>query len=325
MKEVWPRGSEWRKWDLHLHSPGTKLNDQFKVNTGAPWDEYCQKLHDSDVQVFGITDYFSADGYFNTYTEFDKRYPNSGKVFFPNIELRTGDVVNRAQEEVNVHLIFNPFQSNCKSKIRAFLQSLETNKTEGGGGRHVRALELSEKRDFEEATTTREFIHKALIDTYGRDADLLNYLLIVTAANNDGIRAEHGKRRKYLITDELDKFSDGFFGNAGNVKYFFSCNRAEDKTEHTNPKPVLSGCDAHSFAELDERLGQVVSNSEGIFLEPTWIKSDLTFEGLKQLIFEPQNRVYIGKEPEIERRVREHKTKYIDALHVTSIDGYQGL
>jgi hypothetical protein len=23
------RGSEWRKWDLHLHTPETKLNDDF--------------------------------------------------------------------------------------------------------------------------------------------------------------------------------------------------------------------------------------------------------------------------------------------------------
>ena len=324
MNETWPRGAEWRKWDLHLHSPGTKLNDQFKFKKRNLWEKYCKKLYNSDVQAFGITDYFSADGYFNTSNEFGNRYPNSGKVFFPNVELRTGDVVNTSQEEVNIHLIFNPFQPNFKSEIRGFLQSLKTNKTKGDGGRHIKASELSEKRHFEEATTTREFIHEALTDTYGRGADLLDYLLIITAANNDGIRPERGKKRKLLITDELDKFSDGFFGNAGNVKYFLSCNRAEDKTEHTSPKPVLSGCDAHSYFELNERLGKVVSDSYGIFLEPTWIKSDLTFEGLKQIIFEPQNRVYIGKEPEIERRVRENKTKYINALHITNIDGYKG-
>jgi len=100
---------------------------------------------------------------------------------------------------------------------------------------------------------------------------------------------------KLLITDEVDKISDAFFGNAGNVEYFLSTNRAEDKNVHTEPKPVLSGCDAHSLSDLDERLGQVVSDSSGIVLEPTWIKSDLTFEGLKQIIFEPGNRVFIGE------------------------------
>ena len=30
------RGSEWRIWDLHIHTPGTKKNDQF---TGSNLDE----------------------------------------------------------------------------------------------------------------------------------------------------------------------------------------------------------------------------------------------------------------------------------------------
>ncbi len=27
-------GSEWRRWDLHIHTPGTALNNQF-----GDWDE----------------------------------------------------------------------------------------------------------------------------------------------------------------------------------------------------------------------------------------------------------------------------------------------
>lgn len=317
------RGSEWRKWDLHIHAPGTKLNDQFNAAGGDVWDEYCKRLHDSDVQVFGITDYFSADGYFSAREKFRVRYPDSGKVFFPNIELRTNDVVNRGQEEVNIHLVFNPFRPDHEDKIKSFLEFLKTSKTDGSN-RNVRASELTNKTHFEEATTTRAFIRKALEETYGKGAELLDCVLIVTAANNDGIRPERGKKRKLLLTDEVDKFSDAFFGNAGNVEYFLSTDRAEDKTERTEPKPVLSGCDAHSLLELDERLGQVVSDSSsGIVLAPTWIKSDLTFEGLKQIIFEPRNRVFIGEEPEILRRVREHKTRYIESLHITCVDGYQ--
>jgi hypothetical protein len=107
-------------WDLHLHAPGTKLNDQFRVDSGDMWHEYCRKLHESDVQVFGITDYFAADGYFSAREEFRKRYTASGKVFLPNIELRTNDVVNKEQEEVNIHLVFNPFRPDHEDKIRSF-------------------------------------------------------------------------------------------------------------------------------------------------------------------------------------------------------------
>lgn len=318
------RGSVWRKWDLHLHPPGTKLSNQFKTADGSDvWDAYCRKLHESDVQAFGITDYFSADGYFSACEKYRQRYPDSPKVFFPNIELRTNDVVNKEQEEVNVHLLFNPFRPDHAEKIKSFLNTLKTNKTESAG-RNVKASELKRERDYAAATTTRLYIQEALAETFGRDADLLDSLLVITAANNDGIRPERGKQRKLLITDELDKFSDAFFGNAGNVHYFLKTNRAEDKEEFTKPKPVLSGCDAHSLSDLDERLGQLVSDANhGIVHEPTWIKADLTYEGLKQIIFEPHNRVFIGAEPDIERRVREYKTRYIESLHVTCIDGYR--
>lgn len=318
------RGSVWRKWDLHLHAPGTKQNDQFKSPDGSDvWDEYCRRLHDSDVQAFGVADYFSADGYSSAREKYKERYPNSTKVFFPNIELRTNYVVNKAEQEVNVHLIFNPFLADHQGRIKSFLSALKITKTDSVD-RDIKASELSQTHDFEGATTTREYIRNALTDTYGRDADLLDCVLIVTAANNDGIRAKAGIKRKAVISDELDKFSDAFFGNARNVDYFRSTNRAEDKQEYTDPKPVLSGCDAHSLADLDEKLGQVVSDAtDGIVHEPTWIKADLTFEGLKQIIFEPGNRVFIGAEPDIERRVRENKTRYIESLHINCVEGYR--
>src|ERR1700754_3096538 len=94
------RGSEWRKWDLHLHSPGTKLADGFGGTGKEVWDEYCRALHDSDVHAFAITDYFSADGYLRCVSEYKERYPACRKLFLPNIELRTCYVVNKAQEEV---------------------------------------------------------------------------------------------------------------------------------------------------------------------------------------------------------------------------------
>ena len=323
MRTTWPRGSEWRKWDLHIHAPDTKLNDQFRVQQGDKWDDYCEALHESDVEVFGITDYFSSSGYYCTIDRFHKRYPNSPKVFLCNIELRISEVVNRAQEEVNIHLLFNTFRRDFDQKLRFFLHSLKTNKT-GDGDRHQPASELNTKSQFESATTTRGFIREALDATYGPNADLLDHLLILTAANNDGIRAEPGKRRKLLITDEIDKFSDGFFGNRNNSEYFLNTQRGEDKEERFAPKPVLSGSDAHSFDDLSTKLGQVFLDAQGNVLEPTWIKADPTYEGLKQIIFEPANRVHIGEEPRILSRVRNNKTRYIDKIIITSIDDYKG-
>ncbi|MGN6313901.1 MAG: TrlF family AAA-like ATPase [Rhodanobacteraceae bacterium] len=319
-----PRGSEWRKWDLHLHAPGTKLNDQFRAPVGGElWDEYCRRLHESDVQAFGITDYFSADCYFAVVAEYRQRYRDCPKIFFPNVELRTSYVVNRAEEEVNVHLIFNPFRPDHGSRITSFLGALKLTRTDSSD-RDVKASELTRTIDFESATTTREYIRTALLETYGRDAELLDHVLIVTAANNDGIRAKPGVKRKAEISDELAKFSDAFFGNAGNVDWFLGTSRAENKSEYTAPKPVLSGSDAHCLGDLDAKLGKVVTTrTDGVVLEPTWIKADLTYEGLKQIVFEPANRVHVGAEPDVERRVRQNGTRYIESLHIDCVAGYR--
>ena len=325
-----PVGSLWRKWDLHIHSPGTKLNDQFKLKDGDVLTEYCRKVHESGVSAFGITDYFSADSYFSFIDKFRELYTKSPKVFFPNIELRTSDVVNVAKEEVNVHIIFNPFQPEYEKKIRTFLQHLKTNKT-GNGSRNVKASELTTTVDYEGATTTRNFIQEAFDETYGQKADLADHVLIFTAANNDGMRTEtetidgkqRGIKRKAVITDELDKFSDGFLGNSGNAEYFQRTDRLENKKEAAKPKPVVSGCDAHSFVELDKWLGKCDLEEGRVIRQPTWIKADLTFEGLRQIIYE-QSRVFIGEEPEVEGRVRGNQTKYIRSVYLTQADGYAG-
>ena len=42
------RGSEWRKWDLHIHTSGTAKNDQYG-NPGDVWEEYIDALEKSDI------------------------------------------------------------------------------------------------------------------------------------------------------------------------------------------------------------------------------------------------------------------------------------
>ena len=81
-----PRGSEWRKWDLHVHAPGAKLNDGYIAP--PDWDQYCKVIEESDVEAIGIADYFSLDSYFEFCKQHRQRYPDSQKVFFPNLELR---------------------------------------------------------------------------------------------------------------------------------------------------------------------------------------------------------------------------------------------
>ena len=65
------RGSEWRRWDLHIHTPGTQKNDQYEgTNLDEKWDRFYQRIADyigdgldpmKNIAVIGITDYLSID------------------------------------------------------------------------------------------------------------------------------------------------------------------------------------------------------------------------------------------------------------------------
>src|SRR5690606_10532022 len=90
---------------------------------------------------------------------------------------------------------------------------------------------------------------------------------------------------------ELQRLSHIIFsGRPGDRIYW--CGKGTDSIEiieqtYGSLKPCLHGCDAHN-------LDKVGNPDEDRYC---WVRGDLTFETLRQLCFEPENRVYIGKEP----------------------------
>jgi len=55
-----------------------------------------------------------------------------------------------------------------------------------------------------------------------------------------------------------------------------------------------------------------------------WIKANPTFEGLKQVLHEPKDRIFLGERPEIHIQVETNPTKYIDSLKITQEATYNG-
>lgn len=115
-------------------------------------------------------------------------------------------------------------------------------------------------------------------------------------SNGDGRGAE--------FATELDKSCDMFFGNKNNVNFFLNKEDSPRKKLGLPPKPVLTGCDAHSFDDIEKKLGKN-STEDNYTSEITWIKADPTFEGLKQIIQEPEDRVKIQ-----ETKPDDNKTPY---------------
>lgn len=102
-----PRGSIWRKWDLHIHTPSTKLNNNFKGATDAEkWESFITKLEQTDLSVIAPTNYFCIDGY-QKILEYKRRGRLSNILsVYPNVEFRIQQP-NRQGDFINLHVLFS--------------------------------------------------------------------------------------------------------------------------------------------------------------------------------------------------------------------------
>ena len=70
-------GSEWRKWDFHVHTPYSLLNNQYSIDpfdSTNNFDTYVVELFtravEKGVAAIGITDYFMMEGYKRIRTQY---------------------------------------------------------------------------------------------------------------------------------------------------------------------------------------------------------------------------------------------------------------
>ena len=114
-----PRGSEWRRWDLQVHTPFSALNNGF----GQDFDHYAktvfEKAIENKIAVIGVTDYFCIDGYKHLLALRDDVASLSALIgedhvaaarrilLVPNIELRTSVIVTRPGRRVRVVAIID--------------------------------------------------------------------------------------------------------------------------------------------------------------------------------------------------------------------------
>ncbi len=97
-------GSEWHRWDLHVH---TKASYDYKYNGEDADEMLCRKLYESGVSAVAITDHFKIDSGEITHLRQICRDKNYNICFFPGVELRTDKGAN------NLHLILIfPMESN---------------------------------------------------------------------------------------------------------------------------------------------------------------------------------------------------------------------
>lgn len=293
------RGSQWRRWEPHIHGPGTVLNDQF----GGPdaWEKYLQALREATptIEVVAVTDYYVTD----VYEEVLKhkaagKLPNV-KLVFPNVELRL-DVAAKSGF-VNLHLLVSPEDPEHLHQLGRILTRLQfnafgdrfdcTRKDLVALGKRCAPEIVDERAALAEGATQFKVNFAQLREVYHEsDWAKRNILIAVAGGAGDGTSGIR-QAADATVRQEIERFAHVIFASSPAQREFWLGQRAvsvdELTTRYNGCKPCLHGSDAHTMSTV----GQPTDNRF------SWIKGGLEFDSLRQACIDPEGRAYVGGEP----------------------------
>lgn len=300
------RGSTWRIWDFHLHTPCSVLNRQFgDPHSDETWERYIEAIETTaakkGIAAIGITDYFTIEGY-KRVLEYREQGRLKDVMVFPNIEFRVDPIIDGRR--LNYHVLFSP-EVPVTDIEEHFLHDLNfVHNQETFERKNLRKLKVSNLEDFGEtlraqhkpfqkktpleigfmnAKVALDEIKQRLIDDHRFSGE---YLLVLADDFSIDWNSQDHAVRKQLI-----QMSHAIFTSNGKSREFYLGKRhaSEDAfvDEFRSLKPCIWGCDAHGFEQR--------------FLEPDqerycWVKGEVSWEGLKQVLYEPEERVRIQRD-----------------------------
>lgn len=341
----YPRGSEWRKWDLHVHSPHSALNNGFGDDFGAYARELLKRAAEKEIAAIGITDYFCIEGY-NQLRRLLSNRPESEQLLgpelqefaqrvliIPNVEFRASVIVRSPDgndKRVNFHVLFSD-ELEPQLIEDAFLREIKfTAEASPGGpdeqwsltidnlkalGRRLKDAHANfrDRSDLAIGMTNAVVSREDVVNTLERQASRFRHkYLIVFPASDDLSRCSwdgQGHLPRKLFVQGCSML---FSSNEANRQFGLGrkhSSKAAFLAEFRSLKPCIHGSDAHTYESLFEP-------EQGRYL---WIKAAPTFQGLRQLLYEPESRVHIGREPDALARVRRNPTRYMNAIRFSRV------
>lgn len=293
-------GSIWRRWDPHLHAPGTVFNDQFGNND--PWEEYLTKLETAVpiIEALGVTDYFSMDTYEEVCSWSDKgRLPNIGLIF-PNIEMRYAVGTSKGAP-VNFHLLISPDDPDHVAQTKRFLECLTFKLGDDNYrcrrddiirlGKAYTGKKLDDDAAFQEGANQFKVEVDRFLEAWSDNRWIRkNALIAIAASSRDGTAGLQKDASLAALRRKIECKAHIIFSSQPNQREFWLGHGVVSEKELINTygglKPCLHGSDAHSI----DKVGKPDKERY------CWIKGDLSFESLLQVCMEPELRTIVSKE-----------------------------
>ena len=328
----YPEGSLWRKWDVHIHSPESVLNNGF----GADWDIYVQNLFKTliakEIWVIGITDYFTINGYkkIKEYLSDVAKLQNLFSpeeiekikriLIIPNIEFRSDVFVG--PNSVNFHVLFSEelsiqdieekflheidfvYQGEPQSEDKK--RKLKENNLIELGGQLKKEHEEFKGSDLYTGMLNAVVDHKQVTKILFDKESIFGGKYVFVVMADEDLSAISWNSRDHLTRKVLIQKSDFLFSSNANTRKWGlgtpPYNEGPKKfiSEFKTLKPCIHGSDAHEFkfighpcSKRGDRQHTCAVEFADCDLRYCWIKADPTFEGLKQVLYEPSDRVLI--------------------------------
>jgi len=330
----YPQGSEWRKWDLHVHTPAS-IYHHYPGTESQAWESFLADLEKlpPEFKVIGINDYLFLDGYKRVLTEKSNGRLANIDLILPVIELRLDKFVGHDSnfQRVNYHVIFDVIDPeiietqfiNLLSRDFKLLpinealsgrwSAVPTRKSLTDFGKLIIDAAPPDQKSkygqplhegFNNFNVTLDNVQKALNSSYFQG----RYLTAVGKTEWDSIQwndASIAEKRNVINNADI------VFTAAETVMSFHNAREALIKAG-VNGK-LLDCSDAHSLSDatIKDRIGNSFS----------WIKSDTTFSGLTHAVKEYDKRIFVGDIPEKITKVHTSPTKYIKNIQIVKRAG----
>jgi hypothetical protein len=290
------RGSQWRRWEPHIHAPGTILNNQF--GGADAWEKYLSALEGltPKIEAIAVTDYYVTD----TYEEVQKhkaegRLPDV-QLIFPNVELRL-DVAAKTGF-VNVHLLVSPEDHDHLIQLRRIITRLQF---QAHGDRFDCTREdliaLGKRADSSITDDRAALQHgatqfKVNFDQLRRvflesEWAKKNILIAVAGGAGDGTSGVR-QAADATMRQEIEKFAHIIFSSNPSQREFWLGQRNITidalRDRYNGCKPCLHGSDSHDLTTVGKPVDDRFS----------WIKGGLEFDALRQACIDPEGRAFVG-------------------------------
>ena len=257
----------------------------------------------SEPVAFTIMDYWTFDGYIEFRRFLKKKSLELKKTVFPGMEMRieapvayrlnlqvllSDSLTDQQLSDFKSRLIIRTIKRNLSDEaLESFAKTLDESKARVHGYKSPRSLNKSELLELGSKTAeiTKESLEEALATVPGLAFIIMPWDTSGGLMELDWEKQPHADnyfmRMAHIFESRSDEMRDLFMGvkTVKNSKIFANFRT----TLGDKRKPVICGSDAHKFPDYGKFPG----------LKATWIKANPTFEGLKQIAFEPIDSILL--------------------------------